>query len=157
MCLKNIFIRLFLIIFILETIQSTVLMQTIQNYLNLEKLLWSDITFHIKELTLRTDDVAVLDQIRFEHLNLFRNNFTGYEMEYNLFLIRDKFVFENMMEISKSVNEALNTYLIDSDVLFDELQTVLITQYQLNLSKRMDNLFEFMSTNGFEYFMKGVS
>lgn len=157
MYLTNIFIHLFLIIFFAKIIQSTILTQTIQNYLNLEKLLWSDITFHIKELTIQTDDVSVLDQIRLEHLEFFRNNFTGYDMELNLFLIRDEFVFNNIMEINKSVNEALNTYLIDSDMLFDELKTVLITQYQIDLSKQMDNLFEFMSTNGFRDFMRVVS
>lgn len=154
---KNLFYNLIFLIVATTNVESTVLVKTIENYLNLEKTLWSDVMFHMKEQTIRTDDVGVLDQIRFAHLQFLTKKLTGFEMEYNLFLLRDEFVFENIVAINKSVSKALNTYLTDSDILNDELKTILITNYQVDLSKQMDDIFEFMSTDGFQEFMQGVS
>lgn len=69
----------------------------------------------------------------------------------------DELVPDNNIHVnSKSVSKALNTYLTDSDLLNDELTTILITHYQVELNNRLENLFEFMSTDDFRDFKHGV-
>lgn len=133
----------------------TFINQLKQQYINIEQLLWSIIDNHLNE---EIEEIDLLELVRMSHAIFFSGNFRENVIDLNLFNAYDEILYESILTINQSLRTAQKTYLNDLEILDDlknELKIMLIVQDQLILKKTLDNIYEYISSNG--DYMRSVS
>lgn len=130
----------------------TLINQLKQQYINIEQLLWYVID---NRLNAEIEEINLLQMVHMSHAIFFNGNFRENGIDLNLFNPYDEILYESIMAINQSLCTAHKTYLNDPDTLDDELNIMLIVQDQLLLRKTLDNIYEYISSNG--DYMRSVS
>lgn len=126
----------------------TFINQLQQQYINIEQQLWSIISNH---LNAEIEEIDLLELVRMIHALFFNGNFHENVIDLNLFDAHDEILYESISTINQSLCTAQKTYLNDPDILDDpnnELKIMLIVQDHLMLKKTLDNIYEYISSNG---------
>lgn len=130
-----------------ENIAGTYINWLQWQYIKMADLLWREIEYYLilNDHTIEKSDL--LELIRISHAVLLNGNFRENSIDLNLFDPYDEILFDCILKVNSLIDIAKQTFLIDENLMENELSILSVVQDHFELKKILDDIHGLFTTN----------
>lgn len=116
-------------------------------YIKMADRLWMEIEYYLilNDHTIEKSDL--LELIRDSYAILLNGHFRENSIDLNLFDPYDEILFDCILKVNSLINVAKQTFLIDENLMENELSILSVVQDHFELKKILDDIYGLFTTN----------